>query len=82
MCVCRGGGGGGGVAMNVRQGGITKCDSSVYYRVRQGVITKCDSYFITKCDKRYYKVRQVLQSATSVIAKCDRYYKVRRYYKV
>ena len=26
--------------------------------------TKCDSYFITKCDKCYYKVRQVLQSAT------------------
>ena len=32
----------------------------------------------------YYKVRwQLLQSATSVITKCDRYYKVRRfYYKV
>ena len=26
---------------------------------------------ITKCDKHYYKVRQVLQSATSVITKCD-----------
>ena len=44
----------------------------------QGGITKCDSYFITKCDKRYYKVRQVLykvrqvlsQSATG-ITKCD-----------
>ena len=42
--------------------------------------------FITKCDKCYYKVRQLfllqsataflLQSATSVITKCDRYYKV------
>ena len=49
---------------HVRQGGITKCDSSVCYKVRQGGITKCDSYFITKCDKRYYNVRQVLQSAT------------------
>ena len=29
------------------------------------------SSVITKCDKRYYKVRQVLQSATSVITKCD-----------
>ena len=34
------------------------------------VITKCDSFFITKCDKCYYKVRQVLQSAT-IITKCD-----------
>ena len=41
---------------------ITKCDSSVYYKVRQGCVTKCDSYFITKCDWGYYKVRQVLQS--------------------
>ena len=34
--------------------------------------------FITKCNKCYYKVRQLflLQSATSVITKCDRYYKV------
>ena len=48
----------------VRQGGITKCDSSFYYKVRQGGITRCDSYYITKCDKYYYKVRQVLQSAT------------------
>ena len=49
--------------------------------------------FITKCDKCYYKVRQLfllqsataflLQSATSVITKCDRYYKVWQfYYKV
>ena len=27
-------------------------------------ITKSDSFFITKSDKCYYKVRQVLQSAT------------------
>ena len=27
-------------------------------------ITKCDSFFVTKGDKCYYKVRQVLQSAT------------------
>ena len=42
----------------------------VYYKVRWPVITKCDSFFITKCDKCYYKVRQVLQSAT-IITKCD-----------
>ena len=50
--------------------------------------------FITKCDKCYYKVRQLfyykvrqvlLQSATGItkcdnfITKCDRYYKVRQY---
>jgi len=29
--------------------------------------TKCDSFFITKCDKCYYKVRQELQSATIVL---------------
>ena len=31
------------------------------------VITKCDSFFITKCDKCYYKVRQVLQSVTILL---------------
>ena len=52
--------------------------------MRQLVITKCDSYFITKCDKCYYKVRRVLQSATVLlqsatgITKCDDYYKVRQ----
>ena len=41
--------------------------------------------FITKCDKCYYKVRQVLQSVTILlqsatgITKCDDYYKVRQY---
>ena len=41
--------------------------------------------FITKCDKCYYKVRQVLQSVTILlqsatgIPKCDDYYKVRHY---
>ena len=56
---------------------ITKCDSYFYYKVRWSVITKCDSFFITKCDKCYYKVRQVLQSVTillqsaTIITKCD-----------
>ena len=36
----------------------------------RGDCTKCDSFFITKRDKCYYKVRQVLQSAT-IITKCD-----------
>ena len=55
-----------------------------YYKVCQPVITKCDSYFITKCDKCYYKVWQVLQSATILlqsatgITKCEDYYKVRQ----
>ena len=56
---------------------ITKCDSFFYHKVRWSVITKCDSFFITKCDKCYYKVRQVLQSVTILlqsapgITKCD-----------
>ena len=48
-----------------------------YYKVRQNnFITKCDRLLlqnasgITKCDRIYYKVRQVLQSAT-VITKWD-----------
>ena len=49
------------------------------------VITKCDSFFITKCDRVYYKLRQVLQSAMDVlqiatgITKSDDYYKLRQY---
>ena len=64
---------------------ITKCDSFFYYKVRWSVITKCDSFFITKCDRCYYKVRQLLQSVTILlqsatgITKCDDYYKVRQY---
>ena len=33
-------------------------------------ITNCDSFFITKCDTVYYKLRQVLQSAM-IITNCD-----------
>ena len=49
----------------------------VYYKVRQFI-------FITKCDKCYYKVRYVLQSArislqsATGITKCYDYYKVRQ----
>ena len=56
---------------------ITNCDSLLYYKVRH-------LFYITKCDKCYYKVRQVLQSATVLlrsaigITKCDDYYKVRQ----
>ena len=38
-----------------------------YYKVRWTVITNCDSFFITKCDKVYYKLRQVLQSAIGLL---------------
>ena len=54
----------------------------VYCKLRQGVITNCDRYVITNCDKFYYKLRQVLQIATTVIINCDRYYKLGRYYKL
>ena len=56
---------------------ITKRDSFFYYKVRWSVIKKCDSFFITKCDKCYYRVRQILQSVTillqsaTIITKCD-----------
>ena len=55
-----------------------------YHKIRQPFITMCDSYFIAKCDKCYYKVRQVSQSVTVLlqsmtdITKCDDYYKVRQ----
>ena len=64
---------------------ITNCDSLVYYKGRWTVITNCDSLFITKCDKVYYKLGQVLQSAMDLlqiatgITKCDDYYKLRQY---
>ena len=44
--------------MNNSQKIITKCD---------GIITNCDSFFITKCDTVYYKLRQVLQSAMNLL---------------
>ena len=59
--------------------------SKNYYKVRWTVITNCDSFFITKCDKVYYKLRQVSQSAMDLlqiatgITKCDDYYKLRQY---
>ena len=51
---------------------ITNCDSLVYYKVRWSVITNCDSFFITKCDTVYYKLRQVLYKVRSI------YYKLRQ----
>ena len=42
------------------------------------------AFFITKCDKCYYRVRQVLQSATILlqsvtgVTKCYDYFKVRQ----
>ena len=64
-------------------GGFT-CPPTIYFK------------FTTKCDKCYYKVRQLfyykarqvlLKSATGItkcdnfITKCDRYYKVRRLFQ-
>ena len=43
---------------------ITNCDSLVYSKGRWTVTTNWDSFFITKCETVYYKLRQVLQSAT------------------
>ena len=55
---------------------VKKIFDNVYYKVRRGCVTKCDSFFITKCDWGYHKVRRVIQSVIEVITKCDRYYKV------
>ena len=48
-----------------------------YYKLRQLSLlqsamdfTNCDSFFITKCDTVYYKLRQVLQSVM-IITNCD-----------
>ena len=57
----------------------------VYYKVRQVLLQSATAFFITKCGKCYYKVRQVLQSVTILlqsatgITKCDDYHKVRQY---
>ena len=70
---------------NWRHACLTKESSLVYYKVRWTVITNCDSFFITKCDTVYYKLRQVLQSVMDLlqiatgITKCDDYYKLRQY---
>ena len=53
--------------------------------MRWTVVTNCDTFFNTKCDTVYYKLRQVLQSAMDLlqiatgITKCDDYYKLRQY---
>ena len=66
----------------VRQLAITKCNSIYFYKVRQIVITKCDSYFTTKCDKCFYKARQVLQSVTILLQSATGITKYINYNKV
>ena len=59
--------------------------SKVYYKVRWQLLQSATAFFITKCDNLLLQSATaiLLQSVTSVITKCDRYYKVRRfYYKV
>ena len=57
----------------------------VYYKVRQVLLQSATAFFITKCDGLLLQSATafLLQSTTSVITKCDRYYKVWQfYYKV
>ena len=57
----------------------------VYYKVRQVLLQSATAFFITKCDGLLLQSATafLLQSATSVVTKCDRYYKVWQfYYKV
>ena len=46
---------------------ITKCDRVVLQSATALFITKCDSYFIAKCDKRYYKVWQYITKVWQVL---------------
>ena len=48
--------------------------------MRQVLLQSATPFFITKCDGLLLQSATafLLQSATSVITKCDRYYKVRR----
>ena len=72
---------------------ITKCESLSCYKCNgllwqsaTACLPQCATSVITKCDKCYYKARQLvhcnvrqvlLQSVTSVITKCDKcYYKI------
>ena len=50
----------------------------VYYKVRQVLLQSATAFFITKCDGLLLQSATafLLQSATSVITKCDRFYKV------
>ena len=50
----------------------------VYYKMRQVFLQSATAFFITKCDGLLLQSATafLLQSATSVITKCDRYYKV------
>ena len=70
---------------------ITKWDGLLLQSATAFLLQSARSV-ITKCDKCYYKVRQVLQSVTillqsatgitkcdNFITKCDDYYKVRQY---
>ena len=57
----------------------------VYYKVRQVLLQSATAFFTTKCDGLLLQSATafLLQSATSVVTKCDRYYIVRQfYYKV
>ena len=54
------------------------------YKVRQVLLQSATAFFITKCDGLLLQSATafLLQSATSVITKCDDYYKVRQYMDV
>ena len=50
------------VYYKLRQGVITNCNSSLYYKLRQVLLQIATG--TTNYDDRYYKLRQVLQIAT------------------
>ena len=71
--------------LNCPQASQMNYSSKVYYKVRWQLLQSATAFFITQCDNLLLQSATaiLLQSVTSVITKCDRYYKVRRfYYKV
>ena len=58
------------------QGFITNWGSFVLLQIGASVITHWGSLLITKWDRRYYKVKQLLQIRATVITKCGSYYKL------
>ena len=53
-----------------------------YYKVRQVLLQSATAFFVTKCNGLLLQSATafLLQNATSVITKCDRYYKVWQFY--
>ena len=65
--------------LNCPQTSQMNYSSKVYYKVRWQLLQSATAFFIKRCDNLLLQSATAisLQSVTSVITKCDRYYKVR-----